>query len=143
MNSARIYAEAAKYLGTKETPGSKSTAIIRQWITAAADWLDKDDSETAWCGCFRGAIGIATATGVPKAHYRAAAWATWGKPVEVSRPSLWQKGDTLVMSRPGGNHVCLLDRVSGDYVYCLGGNQSDAVTISRFLLSRITAVRRG
>lgn len=141
-NSQRIYDTAKRYLGTKETPGPQSTASIRQWITAAADWLDKDDSKTAWCGCFRGAIGVETATGLPKAHYRAAAWATWGKPVEVSQPELWQQGDTIVMTRPGGNHVCLLDRVSGDYAWCLGGNQSDAVTIARFPLARITAVRR-
>lgn len=142
MNSARIYAEAKRYLGTKETPGAGSTAIIRQWIIDAADWLDKDDSKTAWCGCFRGAVGMATATGVPRAHYRAASWATWGKPVEVSRPDLWQQGDTIVMTRPGGNHVCLVYRVIGDFVWCLGGNQSDAVTIARFPISRVTHVRR-
>jgi hypothetical protein len=62
--------------------------------------------------------------------------------VEIARPDLWQRGDTIVMTRLGGNHVCLLDRVSGKYAYCLGGNQSDAVTISRFPLARITAVRR-
>jgi uncharacterized protein (TIGR02594 family) len=142
-NSQRIYDAARRYLGIQETPGPQSTASIRQWITAAADWLDTDDSKTAWCGCFRGALGVETATGLPKEHYRAASWATWGKPVEIGRPDLWQRGDTIVMTRPGGNHVCLLDRVSGDYAYCLGGNQSDAVTISRFPLSRITAVRRG
>jgi uncharacterized protein (TIGR02594 family) len=142
-NSQRIYDAAKRYLGTMETPGSASTPLIKLWITCAADWLDKDDSKTAWCGCFRGAIGVETATGLPKAHYRAASWATWGKPVEVARPELWQRGDTIVMTRPGGNHVCLLDRVSGQYAFCLGGNQSDAVTISRFPLARITAVRRG
>ena len=144
MNSSeKIYAEAKKYLGTKESPGSASTTIIRQWITAAADWLDKDDSKTAWCGCFRGAVGMATGTGVPKAHYRAVSWQEWGNRVPLSNPKIWQQGDTVVMTRPGGNHVCIIDRVVGDYAYCLGGNQSDAVTVSRFPISRITAVRRG
>lgn len=142
-NSQRIYEAAKRYLGTKETLGSASTPLIKLWIAEAASWLDSDDSKTAWCGCFRGALGVETATGVPTEHYRAASWARWGKPVEVSRPESWQRGDTIVMTRPGGNHVCLLDRVSGQYVFCLGGNQGDAVTISRFPLSRITAVRRG
>jgi uncharacterized protein (TIGR02594 family) len=141
-DSARIYAEAKRYLGTRETPGPQSTALIRQWITEAADWLSKDDSETAWCGCFRGAIGIATGTGVPKGHYRAAAWASWGKAVPVHTPSQWQQGDTIIMSRPGGNHVAVLDRVVGKTAFLLGGNQSDSVNVTRFAIDRITAVRR-
>lgn len=141
-DSARIYHEAARHLGVKEFPGKASNPTIKAWIKAAATWLDDDDSATAWCGCFRGAVGFATGTGVPAAHYRAASWAKWGKPVDVKAPKTWQKGDTLVMTRTGGNHVCLLDRVQGDYAYCLGGNQSDAVTIGRFPLSRITHVRR-
>lgn len=140
--SQRIYAEASKYLGTKEVPGSGTNKVIADWINQAASWLNRDDSKTAWCGCFRGHIGLITSTGVPKEHYRAASWATWGKPVDVSKPSTWQQGDTIVMTRPGGNHVCLLDRVSGDFVFCLGGNQSDAVTVSRFPISRVTHVRR-
>ena len=43
-NSQRIYDAARRYLGIQETPGPQSTASIRQWITAAADWLDGDDS---------------------------------------------------------------------------------------------------
>lgn len=143
MNSARIYAAADHYRGTKETPGPASTPQIQRWIMQAAKWLDKDDSKTAWCGCFRGAIGLETGTGCPPEHFRASSWAAWGKAVPVSTPSLWQRGDTIIMTRPGGNHVCLLDRVSGDYAYCLGGNQSDAVTVSRFPLGRVTHVRRG
>ncbi len=140
--SARLYQAALRYLGTKEVPGPASNSTIRAWIVLAADWLDKDDSKTAWCSCFRGAIGLETGTGVVKAHYRAASWATWGKPVSLNNPETWQQGDTIVMARPGGNHVTLLDRVAGGFAYCLGGNQSDAVTISRFALDKITAVRR-
>lgn len=140
--SARIYVTALKYLGTKEVAGKGSNSKIQAWIKLAASWLDPDDSNTAWCGCFRGAIGYETATGVPSAHYRAASWANWGKSVPLATPSAWQRGDTIVMTRPGGNHVCLLDRVVGKTAYCLGGNQSDAVTIAPFPISRITAVRR-
>ena len=140
--SARIYAAALQYLGTRETPGPRSTPKIAAWIKQSASWLDRDDSKTAWCGCFRGAVGIETATGCPPEHYRAASWATWGTPVDVTKPLLWQRGDTVVMTRTGGNHVCLLDRVEGKTAYCLGGNQADAVTIAPFPLSRIKHVRR-
>lgn len=140
--SLKIYNAAAKYLGIKETPGAATNAIIAGWIKSAADWLDKDDSKTAWCGCFRGHLGLETATGCPPQHYRAAAWAKWGTRIDVTQPQMWQRGDTIVMTRPGGNHVCLLDRVQGKTAFCLGGNQRDAVTIAPFPLSRITHVRR-
>ena len=140
--SARLYAAAKLHLGTAEIPGKATNPKIRAWIKQAAAWLDGDDSATAWCGCFRGHLGIQTATGVPKDHYRAASWATWGKAVNVSQPATWQRGDTIVMTRPGGNHVCLLDRVEGARAYCLGGNQGDAVTIASFPITRITQVRR-
>lgn len=140
--SARIYAAALKHLGTKETPGPASNPNIQAWIKMAAAWLDGDDSKTAWCGCFRGHLGIETATGCPREHFRAASWAKWGKPVDLTKPETWQQGDTIVMTRPGGNHVCLLDRVRGSTVFCLGGNQGDAVTIASFNLSRVTHVRR-
>lgn len=139
--SPAIYAAAARYLGTAEITGQRSNPQISAWIRAAADWLDPEDSVTAWCGAFRGAIGIETATGLPPAHYRAAAWATWGKPVSLD-PAKWQQGDTIIIARPGGNHVTLLDRVAASFAYCLGGNQGDAVNVSRYSIERITAVRR-
>lgn len=141
-SSARIFAAAYKYLGTREIPGARSNPQISAWIKEAAGWLDQDDSKTAWCGCFRGHIGHQTATGSPPAHYRAASWATWGQPVDVKRPQDWQQGDTIVMSRSGGNHVCLFHHYDGERVWCLGGNQGDAVSIASFPISRITHVRR-
>lgn len=143
--SAKIYAAAEKYLGTKEVPGKGSNPLIKSWIKQAAEWLDGDDSATAWCGCFRGHLGMQTGTGVVTAHYRAANWAKWGKAVNLQRPDLWQRGDTLVMTRTGGNHVCLYhgpDPKNKARILCLGGNQSDAVTIASFPISRITSVRR-
>ncbi len=138
--SQAIYNAAAAYIGTKEIPGPASNPQIKQWIAQAADWLDKDDSKTAWCGCFRGAMGLATGTGVPVAHYRAASWAKWGKAVI---PAHAQLGDTVVTTRKGGHHVGILHKITADYVWLLGGNQSDAVTIARFPASSILAIRRG
>lgn len=143
-NDERIYAEAAKYLGIAEVPGSGSNPNIVRFIDEAATWLKdgvKDvDGSIAWCGCFRGHVGIITATGVPKNHFRAAEWATWGAGIPL-QPKWWKRGMTVVMSRPGGNHVAIIDRVEGDTVYCLGGNQSDKVCIAAFPVSRITSVR--
>lgn len=143
--SRRIYLAALEFVGTKEVPGKGSNPLITQWIREAATWLNGDDSETAWCGCFRGHLGLITATGVPKEHFRAASWAKWGEAVDVTRPETWEQGDTIVMTRSGGNHVCLFhkwDPRNRGRVECLGGNQADSVCIASFPYSRITHVRR-
>lgn len=141
--SRRIYLAALEFVGVREVPGLKSNPLIEGWIKQSAQWLDGDDSKTAWCGCFRGAIGILTGTGVPPEHYRAASWAKWGRAVDVTKPQTWQQGDTIVMTRPGGNHVCLFHAIAKNgRIECLGGNQRDAVNIATFPLSRITHVRR-
>jgi len=140
--SRRIYLAALNEVGVREVPGLKSNPKIQEWIKQAASWLDGDDSKTAWCGCFRGHLGLITGTGVPKEHYRAASWAKWGVAVDINNPETWQQGDTIVMTRPGGNHVCLFHHFDGTRVHCLGGNQGDAVSIAPFPLARITHVRR-
>lgn len=134
-----IYNHAKKDMGLKETPGPKSTPRIHSAIETAAKWLDKDDSATAWCGCIRGLWGLETGTGVPREHYRAAAWLNWGVAVDVEDA---KRGDTVVISRAGGNHVALLDRVEGPRIYLLGGNQGNAVSIASFSQALVRGVRR-
>lgn len=136
------YLAASRYIGLREASGPDSHPLIRKWIAGGADWLDPDDSRTAWCGCFRGALGLQCGTGVPKAHYRALSWATWGKGVDIKQPEIWEQGDTVILSRDGGAHVALLHRVVGANVELLGGNQSDSVRISSFPRSAVLAVRR-
>jgi len=138
----RIYFTAHRYLGICEIPGPKSHKLIQSWIKQAATWLDGDDSATAWCGCFRGAVGNETMTGTPPAYYRALSWSTWGVAVDVTKPSTWEQGDTLVMPRRGGNHVALLSSLSGKSALCLGGNQRDSVSLQSFPITRIAHVRR-
>jgi uncharacterized protein (TIGR02594 family) len=142
--SALIYRHARKDLGLSETPGNTSTPRIAYAITTAAAWLDDGvrdvDGSIAWCGCIRGIWGIETGTGVPKAHYRAISWLDWGRRVELSEA---KRGDTVVISRPGGNHVGLFDHMAGGKVYLLGGNQSNSTTVAPFSVSLVKGVRRG
>lgn len=139
--SEQIYQAAARYLGVAEVPGPKSNKLIQGWIRQAADWLDTDDSQTPWCGCFRGHLGIETATGTPREHFRARSWLNWGRELPLDRPELWHRGDTVVLSRTGGAHVALLDRVDCSRVFLLGGNQGDRVCIAPFPRSSIIGVR--
>lgn len=137
--SERIYAHALKDLGLAEVPGPKSNPRIEFAIKTSADWLDDDDSVTAWCGCIRGLWGLETGTGVIPAHFRAKNWLDWGKVVLVANA---QKGDTVVFSRPGGFHVALFSKLDGGKVYVLGGNQSNKVSIAPYPLTSLHGVRR-
>lgn len=139
--SQAIYDHAKKDLGLKEVPGPKSAPRIALAIETAAKWLDRDDSETPWCGCIRGLWGLETGTGVPKEHFRAFSWSVWGYPVQQRGA---KQGDTVVLKRSGGHHVGLLDHFSedGKKVFLLGGNQSNAVTIAPFAVESIVSIRR-
>lgn len=143
----RIYAAAQRYLGVCEVPGPKSNALIQSWIKQADalldHGLDTDDSQTSWCGIFRGVIGMETATGIPAAHDRARNWLAWGRVIDHTKPQLWLQGDTIIMQRPGGQHVTLFSDIANKaFANCLGGNQADKVCIAPMNLSRIIGVRR-
>jgi uncharacterized protein (TIGR02594 family) len=139
--NARIYSEAIQYLGVVELDGPKTNPLIRSWILQSAKWLDQDDSKTAWCGCFRGAIGIATATGAPENHFRAASWRQWGIAVDKLENAI--KGDTLIFTRRGGFHVGLFSGLSDNgNPLVLGGNQSDSVSIAEYDKDHLLSIRR-
>lgn len=135
-----IYTGARRFLGVAEVSGPRSNKLIQAWIKQAATWLDGDDSKTAWCGCFRGAIGLETGTGVPKAYYRALNWLAWGKPVKSLKDAI--RGDTVVLKRPGGYHVGLLETFDGARLRLLGGNQGNAVSIATFNPADVVGIRR-
>lgn len=148
--SLKLYQHALMDLGLHELPGPESAPRIALAIRVAASWLDRDDSETAWCGCIRGLWGLETGTGVPTEHYRAAAWMRWGKVITLKEA---RQGDTVVLQRTGGFHVGLLDRVPGPEeedgrVWVLGGNQGNragstgSVSIAPFERRLVVGVRR-
>ncbi len=138
-SSPRLYQHALRDAGLKELPGKASAPRIKAAILAAAKWLDPDDSKTAWCGCIRGLWGLETGTGVPPEHYRAASWAKWGKAVTWAGV---QEGDTVVMRRPGGNHVGLYVKHNATHVWVFGGNQQDEANVTRFKRELVTDLRR-
>lgn len=139
--SQRLLEEAQKWIGEAEIPGPGSNPNIRQWILATAEWLDPDDSKTAWCGAFRAFLGWRTGSGVVAEPYRARSWAKWGKSVKIDDA---QPGDTVILSRKGGGHVALFYgwNKTKTRASLLGGNQSDEVKISTFARESIEAVRR-
>ena len=135
----KLYEHALEDFGLSEVAGSKSNPRILKAISEAAEWLEKDDSETAWCGCIMGLWFKELGLERPKAWYRAANWASVGREVKLSEA---QPGDVVVMARKGGKHVTLFSKVKGDMVYCLGGNQGNQVNVSGYNVRMIETIRR-
>ncbi len=131
-------AVARALIGVRETPGPANTPRIMKW---AADLGPKilgilyPDDATPWCGLFTAhcinAVGVKT----PAIAVRASAWATWGVPVT---PRL---GAVLVFMRPGGGHVGFYVAQDATAFHVLGGNQGDAVSITRIAKDRVVACR--
>lgn len=103
-----------------------------------ADYAREAGNATAWCGIF-------VAWCLAKAGIRpvsesggygfmwAQRWKHFGE--EVTRPQL---GDVLVFAR----HVTFYVGEDADHYFCLGGNQSDAVTITNYRKSNCEAILR-
>lgn len=134
------YAEAQRLKGVRETPGAKSSAVILGWAAAFGGWVKSAyrDDATPWCGLFAGhCIGVTLPAEVlPSNPLSALAWAKFGE--KLAKPSL---GAICVFSRKGGGHVGFYAGEDAEAVHVLGGNQSDAVTITRVSKSRLVAYR--
>lgn len=143
--SQKLYDHALKDRGLKEIDGPASAPRIKLAIETSAKWLADGvsdvDGSIPWCGAIAGLWALELGLGVPKEHYRAASWLKWGRDVKALNA---RQGDIVVLTRKGGNHVALLDHFSDDLrtVYLLGGNQSNAVNISRYDSTSILGIRR-
>lgn len=126
-------AEARSRLGMKEIPGPRHNPTILGWIKRLGGWFE--DDETPWCGTFVAHCMDVAGLPRPKHWYRAKDWAGWGK---ASEPVL---GAVAVFGREGGGHVGILVGKSASNYYVLGGNQSNAVTITPIAKSRLIAIR--
>lgn len=127
-------ATAERELGQKEVAGLKAANPRIMDYHRAARFGAKDDSESdnAWCGSFVAWVMSQHGYTPPKYAYRAKAWAGFG--ATVKKPVY---GAICVKSRSGGGHVAFIVGQSRDekYYYMLGGNQDDAVSITRYRAS--------
>jgi uncharacterized protein (TIGR02594 family) len=131
---------ARSYIGTTEGPGPADNPIIMEmYASVGHDWVEHDS--VAWCAAFVGhcleRAGIRSTRKLTARSYL-----DWGVPVEVSDA---QQGDIGVIPRGSSNwqgHVFLIDRIEGQWVWGLGGNQDDAVNVKRYSVSKLLGVRR-
>lgn len=136
----KVIQEALALYGTLEAPGAASNPVIVRWAAevgkdvAAAYGADS----VPWCGLFAAVVCKRAGKPVIAGPLWARNWTKFG--TKADRASL---GDVLVFQRPGGGgHVGFYIAEDTSAYHVLGGNQSDAVTITRIAKSRCIAARR-
>lgn len=131
--------KARAKIGIRETPGPKNNPVIIGWAQRLGAKIlgisYADDSNTPWCGLFVAEVMSEAGFTPPPIAVRASAWSTWG---EACGPC---EGAVLVFQRPGGGHVGLYVGEDATAYHVLGGNQGDAVSITRVAKDRCVAVR--
>ncbi|ETD90412.1 NlpC/P60 family protein [Rhodobacter capsulatus] len=129
-------AEALRLQGLHER---RDTARLRAWLDPAAGAIDP--RAMPWCGAFVASCLRAALPGVilPDTPLAARAWGRFGDPVA---PVF---GAVLVFWRgaPSGwqGHVGFCRGEDASAYHVLGGNQSDAVTVTRIAKTRLLAAR--
>ena len=134
------YEIARGYIGTTEGAGPENNPVIMDmYASVGHDWVEHDS--VAWCAAFVGhcleRAGLRSAR-----QLTARSYLEWGVPVESADA---QPGDIGVIPRGSSGwqgHVFFIDRIEGPWVWGLGGNQSDAVNVKRYPVSKLLGVRR-
>lgn len=136
---SKMLNKIAAFYGLSEIEGKKhNDQIISFFHELGYEYID--DDETPWCAAFINycakKIGAQYATGL-----RARNWMKCGK--SSSKPSI---GDIVVFGYGGKNskagHVAMYISEDFDSIYCLGGNQSNMVTISSYCKSDLLGYRK-
>ena len=128
-------AEARRHIGTREIPGPKhQPKILRWWEKIRAGFRD---DETPWCAAFVGGcleeVGIrSTRSGMARSYSRSEHFRKLSKPAHGCIVVFWRGSPTGATG-----HVAFLDGLRGGDVWCLGGNQGDAVSLARFSTGRL------
>ena len=138
---------AQRFIGVKEISGAASNPQVLAMLQLDTGWPKSDD--VAWCSAF--ANYIAWLLRLPRSKSLSArSWLQVGTPVDITdavpgfdvvilkRGTGGQPGPEVI-NAPG--HVGFFAGLE-DKILLLGGNQGDAVNISRFPLANILGVRR-
>lgn len=127
--------EARKFIGLSEVKGAEhAPEILQMWRDIKRGGIKYD--ETPWCAAFVGAM--LERVGVRSSRFESArSYLDWGQ--SISNPVT---GCVVVFTRQGGGHVGFcVGRDKAGNLLILGGNQSDAVNVRAFPVSRVTGYR--
>ncbi len=140
MIQTSLHKVAARFLGIREAAGATHSPQIMAMLHLDSNWPSGD--EVPWCSAF--CNYVAWLLDLPRSKSLAArSWLSVGRPVTLADAQCGN--DIVVFSRgnnPAQGHVAIFDRLDGDGVFVLGGNQGDAVTVARYPVDRVVGVRR-
>lgn len=116
---------ARRSIGVKEIPGPKHNAVILKWWGLIR--AQYTDDETPWCAGFVG--GVLEEVGIRSTRSASSlSYLTYGQPLTDPIP-----GAIAVKRRKGGGHVTFVAGSDGKgNLWCVGGNQNDAVTMALY-----------
>lgn len=128
--------------GIKEVAGGADNPLILKWCTEisvkfpalAAYCRTYTHDSIPWCGLCVAYVMAHNGIRPIDGFLWAANWAKFGK--KLDKPVL---GCVMVFTRDGGGHVTLYEGEDETHYIVRGGNQSDAVNVSRYPKSRFTA----
>jgi uncharacterized protein (TIGR02594 family) len=124
---------AAKYIGLHEGTDLKANPTVIKFFQECNHSEIKNDHETPWCAAYVGAV--LKEAGLPNTgSLLALSYAKYGK--LLNKPVV---GAIATKKRVGGGHVFFVASFDDKYVYGLGGNQNDQVSIARYARSVINS----
>jgi uncharacterized protein (TIGR02594 family) len=127
-------------LGTREIPGRTHNNALISVLNTAARWngVRWVDDEMAWCGGFIAACLVEVGVEPVKLAARAKSWAAYGSLLRTDRLA---PGAIMVFGREGGGHVAFYVGQDATHYHVLGGNQGNAVSVTRIARNRLIASR--
>ncbi|CAL8981533.1 hypothetical protein RHODGE_RHODGE_02842 [Rhodoplanes serenus] len=129
--------------GTREVPGGADNPVIVGWSAEIARRFPELSSYSrtythdsiAWCGQTVAYVMALAGHRPPDGYLWARNWAAWGRKTE---PRL---GCVMVFTRGEGGHVALYESETKTHYLVRGGNQDDAINLTKIAKSRFLAAR--
>ena len=133
----KLLVEALKMLGTKEVVGKVHNPVILGWAEELGLKKVYTADEIPWCGLAIAYAAYKAGVQVVEKPLWALSWANYG--TRVTEPML---GDILTFKRNGGGHVGIYVGEDATCYHVLGGNQGNAMSITRIVKARLYQARR-
>lgn len=137
----KVLLEALKHIGIREFSGKHSSSpTILFWLRQLIPYAKED--EINWCSAFAANV-VKTALQLEHIPVDASArsWLRYGYPTD--KPEM---GDMVIFWRNSPEswegHIAIYIRENSRYVWVLGGNQSNAVSIAPYEKSRVLGYRK-
>jgi uncharacterized protein (TIGR02594 family) len=139
---------AGRFVGVSEVPEQASNPHVLAMLRLDDEWPEGD--HVPWCSAFVNYVSWLLRLPRSKS-LRARSWLRVGRSVSLQEAEAGF--DVVILKRGGGNqpgpevidaqgHVGFFAGLEGTKILVLGGNQSDAVDVSRYPSSRLLGIRR-